>query len=325
MMNLKSKKILLAVLSIYFSSALADVTQPVPGQITESPYEKVEKDNSKKSNGTVFLFDSTSSVYENDSATTSSEESKFNSPLTGNDSWTNTYDAQDSKIQNNGEYLEYTNKEIAKGQFGRATSALTFSYLYDTFDYSDKNDIFKRTFENEDSAHSVKAGFLLLSYSKYLKRGFFDFYWKGGGGLSYNTGRGKFNDDGSLSNTTFNLWNIPIELGLGTKINMGKYFGLNLSASGLVVGTYQSRSDRKAGEENKEVRQILYGYSAEGAIEVSLSQMMPSFAQYLRFNSDVGDFSLAFTAKTIEASNSLADQYKISGASFGLGFKFELL
>lgn len=315
----KFKRVLFLLLLASFSSVVADVVQMVPGQNTQSPYEESDGINT----GTPFILGSVEEDLINKTKT--SAQSDLISPQSQGDDWTKKYTSDAEKLSNNGEYLEFRNKDLTKDLFQVSKSALTFSYIYDTYTYSDRNNIFNSIFKNKDSKDSKQSGFLHLGYTKYFHRGVFDLYWKTSGGLSFNTGKGKFSDNGELSRTTFKVWNFPLEFTLGTKINIGRYFGLNLNGGGALVATYQSRSDRKAGEDGKEVKQLLYGYTGEAALEVSLSQMMPSFSQSLRANSEVGDFSLAFTAKVLEVSNSKADEYQISGASFGLGFKFELL
>ncbi len=299
------------ILAVFLSvSVLADtdVEQNLPGQITESPYESSELSNSSPylENGIKEnLLDKVEGTTE-----------------VASDEWTKNYEVKSEGSEN---YLEYQNTELAKDLFQKADSLIAFTYLYDTFTYNSKGDIFERTFRNKDSAKSVQSGYFLLSYQSMFYRGALDFFWKTNGGLSFNTGRGRFTDNGELSRTSFNLWLLPADLMIGTKINLGRYVGLSLSGGPLAIGVILNRSDREQGDSDKNVRQVLTGYAAEGSLDFSLSQMIPSWAMYLKTNSEVSDFSLSLTARMMDASNSKSDEFSISGTSVGLGFKFELL
>ncbi|EQC44782.1 hypothetical protein [Bacteriovorax sp. Seq25_V] len=313
----KSKKNLLLLITLFVSFSVfaeTDAEQNLPGQITESPYENSD-------------LEATSPYLENGIKENLVEKEGLSSdgmgvPVGASDEWTEKYDVPKEGNEN---YLEFKNSELALELFQKADSALTFTYLYDTFTYNSKGDVFEKTFRNENSAKSGQSGYFLLSYQKMFYRGAFDFYWKTNTGLSYNTGRGRFIDDGSLSETSFNLWLLPIDFMLGSKLNLGRYVGVSVAAGGLAVGVIQNRSDRGEEDDDKNIRQVLTGYAAEASLELSLSQMFPSWANYLKTNSEVSDFSLAFTGRMMDASNSKSDEFGISGTSFGLGFKFELL
>lgn len=315
----KVNKILVALLFASFGHA--QINQPVMGQVIESPYEKQNTDEDSKKEKS-FIYDSSSPEYIGNTNTTNplgvDESSKKN------EEWLKNYKSDSADISG-GKYLEYSARDLANKVYKKSNQAFSLTYVYDSYTYSDKNGYFQRTFQNEDSAHSIQTGYLLFGYNKYLYRGFADIYLKTSPGLSFNTGKGRFTDDGSLSKTRIDLWLLPVDLSLGFKLHLGRYVGLSANGGGLLVGAIQNRSDREAGDEDKNIKQVLYGYTAEGNLEISLSQIFPNWSVYLKNNSDVGDLSMVFTAKTIEASNNKSEKFQISGTSMGLGFKFELL
>ena len=122
-----------------------------------------------------------------------------------------------------------------------------------------------------------------------------------------------------------NLWVLPIDFMLGMKIHMGRYVGLTVAGGPSVAGIWQNRSDRTENDEDKDIRQVGFGFAAQGSLDFSLSQMFPSYGNYLKNNSEVSDFSLSLTARTMSLSNFKNKDIEISGTSFGLGFKFEFL
>jgi hypothetical protein len=312
-----SSKFLLIVSLLTTSFSFADLGQTVPGQIVDSPYE----DSSSTQNESPFVGNTEESkIFEK-------EETQGTILPAGvaDDNWTKSISGQSAFVSSEDEnYLEFSNSDIAKDLYKKSKSAWGLAYFYDTYDYKDRANIFNRTFDRDDS-DSVQAGYLLISHRRNFYRGFADLFFEFNGGLSFNTGKGIFTDDGSESRTTFNLWLIPLDFMVGTKVHLGRYMGLSLAGGPSVAGLIQNRSDREEDDADKNLRQFGYGFTAQASLDFSLSQMFSGYATYLKNNSEVSDMSVSIIARTTSLSNFKSEDIEISGTSIGLGFKFEVL
>ncbi len=316
---MKFRPILLSVIFLT-SYSFADMSQNMSGQLTESPYEK----DSEVEEGKESPF--VSGNVQSDEATKFKKNSGvIFPPGQASSDWTNNVKG-DSPFTYKGDqnYLEFKNNTIVKDLYKVSDTSWGFSYFYDTYDYKDRNTIYARTFES-DSADSVQAGYLMMNYRYNMYRGPLDLFFQLNAGLSYSTGKGVFSDDGSQSKATFNLWLLPLEFTFGTKVHVGRYVGLSVSGGPAVAGLIQNRSDRDEDEDGKNLRQVGYGYSAEGSLDFSLSQIFPSYGIYLKNNSEVSDMTFSIIAKTMSLSNFNNEDIEITGTSIGLGFKFEVL
>ncbi|OIQ16687.1 MAG: hypothetical protein BM556_13565 [Bacteriovorax sp. MedPE-SWde] len=316
---MKFRPILLSVIFLT-SYSFADMSQNMSGQLTESPYEK----DSEVEEGKESPF--VSGNVQNDEATKFKKNSGvIFPPGQASSDWTNNVKG-DSPFTYKGDqnYLEFKNNTIVKDLYKVSDTSWGFSYFYDTYDYKDRNSIYTRTFES-DSADSVQAGYLMMNYRYNMYRGPLDLFFQLNAGLSYSTGKGIFSDDGSQSKANFNLWLLPLEFTFGTKVHVGRYVGLSVSGGPAVAGLIQNRSDRDEDEDGKNLRQVGYGYSAEGSLDFSLSQIFPSYGIYLKNNSEVSDMTFSIIAKTMSLSNFNNEDIEITGTSIGLGFKFEVL
>ena len=316
---MKFRPILLSVIFLT-SYSFADMSQNMSGQLTEFPYEK----DSEVEEGKESPF--VSGNVQNDEATKFKKNSGvIFPPGQASSDWTNNVKG-DSPFTYKGDqnYLEFKNNTIVKDLYKVSDTSWGFSYFYDTYDYKDRNSIYTRTFESE-SADSVQAGYLMMNYRYNMYRGPLDLFFQLNAGLSYSTGKGIFSDDGSQSKANFNLWLLPLEFTFGTKVHVGRYVGLSVSGGPAVAGLIQNRSDRDEDEDGKNLRQVGYGYSAEGSLDFSLSQIFPSYGIYLKNNSEVSDMTFSIIAKTMSLSNFNNEDIEITGTSIGLGFKFEVL
>ena len=316
---MKFRPILLSVIFLT-SYSFADMSQNMSGQLTESPYEK----DSEVEEGKESPF--VSGNVQNDEATKFKKNAGvIFPPGQASSDWTNNVKG-DSPFTYKGDqnYLEFKNNTMVKDLYKVSDTSWGFSYFYDTYDYKDRNTIYARTFES-DSADSVQAGYLMMNYRYNMYRGPLDLFFQLNAGLSYSTGKGIFSDDGSQSKANFNLWLLPLEFTFGTKVHVGRYVGLSVSGGPAVAGLIQNRSDRDEDEDGKNLRQVGYGYSAEGSLDFSLSQIFPSYGIYLKNNSEVSDMTFSIIAKTMSLSNFNNEDIEITGTSIGLGFKFEVL
>lgn len=211
----------------------------------------------------------------------------------------------------------------AKGQWG---SAFSFSYVRDSYDYKDRNGIFDSVYR--DGANSKNYGTFLLKFREKIGS---IFYYGVNTGFGYNTGRGFFIPDGTIiqtpteSNVEFKMYSVPLELSIGFKFNIGKYFNLNVNAAPGVMGIWQHRDDREQQDDSKNIRQIGFGYSAEAGIGINISRMSGQFGVDLLSDYKVSNMSLDIFARNQSYNNFKQADFEISGLSFGLGFTFDYL
>jgi hypothetical protein len=312
----KQNKLLLLLTCILFTEiSYADMNQNVFGQASDKEMESLKADGK------------TPSLYGSVEDMNSDIKKDHGQMLPGQASskWSGNYKAKDLNVSNNS-YLKVSNESILKSSYKAAKESWSFSYLYDSFTYNDRDNIFKTTFENETSAKSVQSGYFSLH-----RRGFFtrsesiDTFITFGGSISYNTGRGVFADDNELSRAKFNLWVLPLDLFVGTSLSLGKAISISVAGGPSLVGMIQNRSDREEFDSDKRVRQVGYGYGGYGSINFSMSQIFKGYGVSLRNNSDVTDFSISILAKVVNYSNFKNEDVEISGNSIGLGLNFDVL
>jgi hypothetical protein len=295
------------------SFAFADANQTVWGQETDSGLE-----SSKLKGETINIPGGVEDQY---------TPGEYSESAKKDSSWTKKYDSNSSPLfQGNESYVKIKNEEILKSGYKKSDDQWSFSYFYDTFDYADRANIFEKTFRNDDSAKSIQSGYLSLHQKNYLaRRGDADYFIMYGGSVSYNTGRGLFEDNEEFSRANFKLWVLPLDVMLGMRVNMGKVMRLTVAGGGSLVGLYQSRSDREDQAEDKRVRQVGYGYVGQGSLDFSMSQLFKNYGVRLKNNSDISDFSISFMARTVGYTNFKNSDIEITGISFGLGANFEVL
>ncbi len=310
---MKNYNLLFTLTCLISFSAYSDVNQQVWGQAKDSPYENNKQENTQQS-----PFIKGNSEMETNAKDTGIDH--YNS----NSDWTkrNYKGADLSTYQGkNSEIIDFDNKEIIGNLYNKGKSSLMFSYVYDTFDYKDSAGVFESIFQN-DSASSFQMGYLTLSYRKNWSGESFKFFWQFNGGVSFNKGTALFTD-GEESRTELKIWHIPLSYHLGAKMHFGRYLGLSVSAGPLVSGLLQNRNDREKGASDKDLRQFGYGFSAQAALDLSMSQMFPKYGVELKNDSGVNDMSVSLILKMLSASGFKNEDVEISGVSVGLGVNFD--
>ena len=219
-------------------------------------------------------------------------------------------------------YIELDKAKMAKGYRRLSTGGITFSFINNSFDYKSTNDVVNRTIST--GAKSVKGGLLLFRHDDYLSRAsLVNTYWSAGIGLGFNSGKAFF-IDGSRSNSTFNLWELPLDLGLGLEIPLTSWFKMAGTAGPSAMALIQNRSDYQRGEEGKRKFQYSPGYFASAQFKINMSGLSDQTAYELFTESQITNLFLNLEARHQSYSN-FQDPVEITGTSFGIGFTFEYL
>lgn len=322
-MNLKGFTLLLSLICTTTTFAERDFGQALPGQVSQetSPYEGSDELNEEE-NAYQNVFGSLPQQY-------TDEELKGAQMSEQDKEWLKTTSEEGSILinPNKNSYMEYSDSDLVKDSYQISKSEISFSYLYDTFDYKDKDGIYNKTFKNKDKdAHALQSGYIVGSYKHFFQRNIVSSFFQLNGAISYNKGRGLFaTPPNDPSRTVFTLWLFPIDLNLGARFNMGRSVSLTLQGGPTIVPIWQNRSDREDGEDGKDVKQVGYGYNASASLDLSLFNMFPNLGRSLKGASDIKNMSVNILARTMGVSGFKKEDFEISGASFGLGFSFEYL
>jgi hypothetical protein len=219
-------------------------------------------------------------------------------------------------------YLEDDTLVMAKELRTNSSGSINIAFIKDSFNYQSENDVINKTI-SEGYRH-VKGGTLHLRSDQYYNRTkLLNTFWSVGAGVGYNAGRGIF-VDGERSNTTFKLWEVPVDLSLGLEIPMTPLVKLSGSAGPSLMGLFQNRNDLQSGEKGRNKIQVSYGEFANAQFKVSLSGFSNDMAYNLFTESRITNLFLNLEAR-YENYQNFQDDIKISGASFGVGFTFEYL
>lgn len=219
-------------------------------------------------------------------------------------------------------YLEHDKSEIAKDLRKLSSNGINITFIKDDFSYESKDDIINRTI-SEGYKH-VKGGALHIRSDQYFFRtDYLNVFWSLGAGLGYNSGRGIF-VNGQQSNTTFKLWEVPVDLGLGLEIPISQWFKISGVAGPSVMGLIQNRNDLVSGEKGRNKVQVSYGQFANAQFKLNLSGLSSDTAYDLFTSSKITNLFLNLEARYQNYQN-FQDEIKISGTSFGVGFTFEYL
>lgn len=201
----------------------------------------------------------------------------------------------------------------------RATQYFSFAFFKDTFDYSDAQGIFQKTFR--DSSEANFPFLLMFQFDFPLYNGWIDVGWESNFGFGYNSGRGIFSGSQSVSETHINVWTIPVDLGLFLELDL-KYLSLSFSGGPSFTALIQNRSDFSADDPGKNIRQLGYGYYGSGKLKVNLNRFFKKNAFKL-FNS----YRVTRLTMDVEMRYVNYDHFKdpvtISGTSLGVGFTFD--
>lgn len=246
------------------------------------------------------------------------DDSKFSSK-NKNDVFGETLDGQ---FDNKAEYIEYRNDKLLNKKFNLAKSSYSLLIIKNTYEYTDENQVFKRTFEDSDKGH--KIGTLHVDYRKYLSKGILNTHIGMGFGIGHSRAKGLFTDDNSVSETTFQVWTFPIDLWLGAEIRMSQFFKLSLAGGPSALPILLSRNDRKEGDDDKEYQQIGTGYSGLLKFQLNWSAFSPDTGFKMLSNYGISNLYFDFLARYQNYDN-FKDNIQIAGTSFGIGFSFEYL
>lgn len=223
-------------------------------------------------------------------------------------------------------YKTVSNNEIIDGIQDKWTSGFGFAYFKDTYQYDDRNGIFDATFK--DGVDNSTYGTFMFQFKQKIGSIFFT---KVNMGFGYSRGKGFFIPDGAelttpeASSTEVKLYSVPLELGLGVKGNFSRYLNLALSGGGGVMGLWQHRDDRKQDADDKNIRQVGYGYFGQASLGLSLSSMSSQLGVDLLSDFQVTNFNLEFITRIQNYSNFKNTDVVISGTSYGIGLSFEYL
>jgi hypothetical protein len=88
-------------------------------------------------------------------------------------------------------YLALDKEQFAKDFRFKSTSAFNIAYFRDAYQYQSANDVINRTI-GQGYKH-LKAGLIQIRSDKFLYKSLLlNVFWAGGGGISYNAGRGSY-------------------------------------------------------------------------------------------------------------------------------------
>ncbi len=225
-------------------------------------------------------------------------------------------------FEHNENYIETDKSAVVKDLRNHTQSSLTITFIKNGFNYASENDIINRTIS--DGPKHVKGGALYLHSDQYFfKSAVLNVYLNIGGGVGYNSGHGLF-VTGDRSETTFRLWEIPLDLGLGVEIPIYHWFKIAGAAGPSVEALYQNRNDFQSGEKGRNKTQVSYGQYADLQFKINLTGFNSNYAYDLFAESKITNLSMNLEARYQNYQN-FQDQIKISGTSFGIGFTFEYL
>lgn len=219
-------------------------------------------------------------------------------------------------------YVELDKLKMAKDFRKVSTGALNITFIKNGYDYQSENDIINQTVGS--GYKSIKGGSLLIRHDSYIAKSMLlNAHWSLGAGVGYNSGRGLF-VNGTRSDTTINLWEVPVDAGLGLEIPLYSWFKIAGTGGGSVMGLMQNRSDLQRGEKGKRKFQYSPGYFANAQFKINLSGFSEETAYDLFTSSQITNLFLNLEVRHQNYEN-FQDDIKISGTSFGVGFTFEYL
>lgn len=219
-------------------------------------------------------------------------------------------------------FVEYKKADLLKEKDRKGDSSFTFTILQDDFDYDDGRGTFERIY-TEPSGVS-KGAYLIISRESYLARGYLDFFWKGSLGVGLSYGQGTFSN-GEKADANFRLWKIPVDLGLGVALPMGRWFSVSAAGGGSAIGLLQNRSDVNKRNERRNRRQMSLGHFVEAKFKVNLSTIFKDASFQLLREFDISNFYLDFVVREQSYEGFKEENLSITGRSMGVGFSFEFL
>jgi hypothetical protein len=324
-MKNKSKFSFLLLSLIVCSSTFAtDLEHSVSGSEVEDSLAKMKTDNttqpyimqnsatedldrqpiSKKSDPDVLFTKNKEDLTIKDESRKRLEDSGYTAP--------GTFEHQEN-------YIEINKKEMAADFRKHSSGALNLTFIKNNFSYDSQNDIINKTLSGYKH---VRGGALYIRSDQYFYRtAYLNSFWSLGAGLGFNSGRGIF-VTGDRSDTTFRLWEIPVDAGIGLEIPIYHWFKISGTAGPSATGLYQNRSDFQQGEKGKNKIQVSYGEFANAQFKFNLSGFSDNMAYDLFTESKITNLFLNLEVRYQNYQN-FQDEIKISGTSYGIGFTFE--
>jgi len=218
-------------------------------------------------------------------------------------------------------YIETDKALMAKDYRKYSSGSFNLAFIKNNYDYVSTNDVINRT--TTTGHHSGKGGTALIRQDHYLSKSFLvNTYWSYGLGIGFSTGKGFF-ADGTRSDMTFNLWEVPVEAGLGLEIPFTNWVKITGTAGPSIVGILQDRSDFERGDEGKRKYQYSFGYFAQAQFKINMS-LTTETAYELFTESQLTNVFMNLEVRHQNYAD-FQDPIKISGTSFGIGFTFEYL
>jgi hypothetical protein len=218
-------------------------------------------------------------------------------------------------------YTGMSGDQVLKQVHRKGKTAYGLRYLTDQYEYTDPRSTFKKTFQDGDD--SIQGGILQISGERYFWRKYVDLSLVAQVGVGYNKGVGIF-VDGAVSQTKFQLWTLPLDVGLALSIPLGRWIALQGSAGPSALGLIQTRSDRERGSAEREKRQYSHGYFAQAVLRLNLSRIIPSTGFTVFRDYDASNFYIDIVGRT-QSYRNFKDPLEITGTSLGLGFSFDFL
>ena len=324
-MIIKSKfSIFFILLLSFFASCSTDLSHTVSGQkITESVDDsEYSKDSPYVINNTPNLVDKMEVDSEKTSSHVGSNKFEKIPEPSERSAFKDTGYTPPGTFEGQKSYLEIDKSKMAKEFRWISTSAFNLTYIQNKYNYESTNDVINKTI-GEGYRH-VKGGYLLVRSDRYIfKTILLNMHWSIGTGVGYNAGRGMF-VDGSRSEATFTLWEIPVDLGLGLEIPLYHWFKISGTAGPSVLGLHQNRSDFQNNEKGKNKTQVSYGQFASAQFKINLTGFGGDWAHELFSESGITSLMLNLEGR-YQSYQKFLDPIKVSGTSFGAGFTFEFL
>ena len=220
------------------------------------------------------------------------------------------------------DYLETDKKAMAEEFRKNSSGSLNISFIKDDYIYTSNNDIINKTI-GEGYKH-VKGGAIYLRSDQYFRRtDSLNPFWSLGAGLGFNSGKGLF-VTGDRSDTTFRLWEVPLDLGIGLEVPVYHWFKVAACAGPSALLLYQNRSDFEAGEKGRNKGQYSLGEFVNAQFKVNLMGFSYDAAYDLFTESKITNLYMNLEAR-YQSYAKFQDPVRVEGASFGIGFTFEYL
>lgn len=219
-------------------------------------------------------------------------------------------------------YYDVDKSVMAKDFRKLSTGGINLTFIKNDYQYQSQNDIINQTIGS--GYKHMKGGALHIRHDDYIvRRNLINAYWSLGAGVGYNQGKGIF-VDGSRSDATFSLWEVPVDLGVGMEVPLYSWFKVAGTFGPSMMGLLQNRSDFERGEKGKRKFQFSPGYFANAQLKVNLSGFNEETAYDLFTSSQITNLYMNLEARH-ESYERFQDDISVSGTSFGIGFTFEYL